>query len=112
MTVVGEMVSDVSLSVTCRSAKLSAESSTVRSVVFGAPITLTAAWMFPSEPLAPTLTEAVPLTYNTFEEVQAAYADKSLFSLDLKNALAESLVTLLEPVRKHFHEDVIGKLPA
>jgi len=45
--------------------------------------------------------------YQTFEELKTAYADKSLFSLDLKNALADSLIETLRPVRKHFEQPQI-----
>jgi len=43
-----------------------------------------------------------PVTFNTFEDVAAAYTAGSLHPMDAKNALAERLIDLLEPARKHF----------
>ncbi|MCC7449689.1 MAG: tyrosine--tRNA ligase, partial [Anaerolineae bacterium] len=47
------------------------------------------------------------VTFNTFDELKNAYADKKLHSMDLKNGLAQALIDLLEPVRKHFEEPEI-----
>ena len=40
--------------------------------------------------------------YADSSELKKAYTDKKLFPLDLKNAVAEYLVDILEPVRKAF----------
>ncbi len=44
------------------------------------------------------------VTFNTFEELKTAYADKKLHSMDLKDALAQALIDILEPVRRRFAE--------
>lgn len=45
------------------------------------------------------------VTFNTFEEVKAAYLGGSLHPGDLKNATAEALIKLLAPVREAFEGD-------
>ncbi len=42
--------------------------------------------------------------YNSYEELEKDYAEKKLHPMDLKNAVAEWLITKLEPVRKYFEE--------
>ncbi|RLE47172.1 tyrosine--tRNA ligase [Candidatus Woesearchaeota archaeon] len=39
------------------------------------------------------------LEYKTYEELEKDYIDKKIHPLDLKNALAEELIKLLEPIR-------------
>ncbi|AEH24621.1 tyrosine--tRNA ligase [Pyrococcus yayanosii] len=42
------------------------------------------------------------VTYTTFEELKRDFAEGKLHPLDLKNAVAEYLIELLEPIRKYF----------
>ncbi|KAI0064844.1 tyrosine tRNA ligase [Artomyces pyxidatus] len=42
--------------------------------------------------------------YASFEEVEKAFADKELHPKDLKTAVGDALVSLLEPIRKTFDE--------
>ncbi len=42
------------------------------------------------------------VTYSTFDELRRDFADGKLHPLDLKNAVAEYLIDLLEPVRSYF----------
>jgi len=49
------------------------------------------------------------LNFSTYEELEKLYK-KNLHPLDLKNAVAESLVKILEPVRKHMSQPKILKL--
>lgn len=44
------------------------------------------------------------VTFNTFDELKDAYAGGKLHPMDLKNGLAQALIDLLEPVRKHFDQ--------
>jgi tyrosyl-tRNA synthetase len=43
--------------------------------------------------------------YNSYAELEKDYADKKLFPLDLKNALAKYINNYLDPIRKHFTEN-------
>jgi tyrosyl-tRNA synthetase len=45
-----------------------------------------------------------PITFESFEQVAAAYGEGSLHPADAKNALAERLIELLEPARRHFDQ--------
>ena len=45
--------------------------------------------------------------FNTFEELKTAYAEKKLHSMDLKDALAQALIDMLEPVRQRFAQPEI-----
>ncbi|MCA9371722.1 tyrosine--tRNA ligase [Candidatus Woesebacteria bacterium] len=45
------------------------------------------------------------VSYQTYEEVEKAFAEKTLFPLDLKNAVAQYIDRLITPVRKHFTEN-------
>ncbi len=49
------------------------------------------------------------LVFNKYEELENSYK-KDLHPLDLKNAVAESLIKILEPVRKHMSKPKIVKL--
>ncbi len=42
------------------------------------------------------------IEFESYEALTAAYSDGSLHPMDLKNAMSEALIALLEPVRKHF----------
>lgn len=52
-----------------------------------------------------TLENGGDVTYNTFDAVKTAYLSGALHPGDLKNATAEALITLLEPVRTAFEGD-------
>jgi tyrosyl-tRNA synthetase len=43
------------------------------------------------------------IQFNSFSELEKAFAEKKLHPLDLKNSLANELTEILEPVRKLFH---------
>jgi len=43
-----------------------------------------------------------PVSYESYEELEADFASGALHPLDLKNAVAEALSELLRPVREHF----------
>ena len=43
-----------------------------------------------------------PLAFNSLEELQKTYAEGKLHPADLKNAVAEELARILEPVRRYF----------
>ncbi len=55
-----------------------------------------------------------PLTFNSYDELLKTYAEKALHPQDLKKGAADSLVKILEPVRKHFAErpETIDRLKA
>ena len=42
------------------------------------------------------------ITYNSYEQLEKDFADKKLHPLDLKNAVSDSLIKILQPARKHF----------
>jgi tyrosyl-tRNA synthetase len=44
------------------------------------------------------------VAYHSYEELEKDYQDKKLHPMDLKSALAEWLVGVLEPVRKYFED--------
>jgi tyrosyl-tRNA synthetase len=44
------------------------------------------------------------VTFDTFDDLKTAYAGGKLHSMDLKDALAQTLIDLLEPVRSHFEQ--------
>jgi len=46
-----------------------------------------------------------PLTFETYETLREAYLQGKVHPLDLKNGVAEALVKILEPVRKHFEKN-------
>lgn len=43
-----------------------------------------------------------PVTFDSYEELEAAYVNGGLHPMDLKNAVADRLVEVLEPARRHF----------
>jgi tyrosyl-tRNA synthetase len=49
------------------------------------------------------------VAYTTYAELEKDFSDKKLFPLDLKNAAADYINRLVEPVRKHFEEDATAK---
>ena len=44
------------------------------------------------------------VTYSSYEDLEKDYAEKKLHPMDLKRAVAEWLITKLEPVRKYFED--------
>jgi tyrosyl-tRNA synthetase len=51
-----------------------------------------------------TLENGGDVTFHSFDELKNVYASGKLHPMDLKNALTEALVDLLEPIRKRFEE--------
>lgn len=49
------------------------------------------------------------LEFNSYEELENAFKEGSLKSIDLKQGVADSINELLEPTRKHFEEDKRAK---
>jgi tyrosyl-tRNA synthetase len=47
--------------------------------------------------------------YQSFKELEAAYVQGKLHPQDLKNAVAQELATILEPVRRYFENDKEAK---
>ncbi|VVB81838.1 Tyrosine--tRNA ligase [uncultured archaeon] len=52
------------------------------------------------------------VTFDNYPELEAAYSTKKLHPVDLKKAVAESVIKLLEPARKHFAKPSVAKLKA
>ncbi len=50
------------------------------------------------------------ITYYTANELERDFAEKKLHPMDLKNAVVESLVKILEPARKHFEQAKVKKM--
>jgi tyrosyl-tRNA synthetase len=50
------------------------------------------------------------ITYNSYENLERDFKDKKLHPMDLKNAVAEKLISLLEPARKHFEQPKVKKM--
>ncbi len=48
-------------------------------------------------------------TFKTYDEIEKAFVDKKLHPMDLKNALAEEIDKLLEPIRTGFDDDKLVK---
>lgn len=49
------------------------------------------------------------ITFKSNEELQAAYVEGLLHPVDLKNAVADALNEILQPVRDHFEKDPYAK---
>ncbi|MDH7595343.1 MAG: tyrosine--tRNA ligase [Candidatus Bathyarchaeia archaeon] len=51
-------------------------------------------------------------TFKNFAELEKAFREGKVHPLDLKNGVAEALITILEPVRKHFQKkpDMLEKM--
>jgi tyrosyl-tRNA synthetase len=45
-----------------------------------------------------------PVTFDAYEDLEAAYRRERLHPMDLKGAVADRLVEVLEPARKHFDD--------
>ncbi|MEM4703869.1 MAG: tyrosine--tRNA ligase [Candidatus Bathyarchaeia archaeon] len=50
-----------------------------------------------------------PITFENYEELEKAYAKGDLHPQDLKNAVAEELAEILEPIRTYFEKDKEAK---
>jgi len=50
------------------------------------------------------------ITYHSYEEVEKDFLKKRLHPMDLKNAVAEKLIKILEPARKHFEQPRVKKM--
>lgn len=50
------------------------------------------------------------IIYNTYEQLEKDFKEKKLHPLDLKNAVAEKLIQILEPARKHFEQPKVKKM--
>ena len=48
--------------------------------------------------------------YNTFDELASDFAIKKLHPMDLKTAMADKIINILEPARKHFKQPRIKKM--
>ncbi len=48
--------------------------------------------------------------YDTFSDLETDFMKKKLHPMDLKNAVAEEIIKLLEPARKHFEDPRVKKL--
>ncbi len=46
-----------------------------------------------------------PIQYTSYKELERDYMEGRLHPLDLKNAVAEALYKILEPIREHFQKD-------
>jgi tyrosyl-tRNA synthetase len=49
------------------------------------------------------------VTFESYQELTAAYGEGKLHPQDLKNGVAEELAVLLEPVRRYFETDKEAK---
>lgn len=49
------------------------------------------------------------VSFASYEELEKAYVEKSLYPLDLKNAVVEYLNELIRPVREHFEQNTEAK---
>jgi len=50
------------------------------------------------------------IKYNSYKELEKNFAKKKLHPMDLKNAVAEKLIQILEPARKHFEQPKVKKM--
>ncbi len=50
------------------------------------------------------------VSFKTYNELETAFVNKQLHPMDLKSSLAEILIELLEPVRKHFENPKLQEL--
>ena len=48
--------------------------------------------------------------YDSYDEVENDFKDKKLHPMDLKSAVTEELIKLLEPARKHFEQPKVKKM--
>ncbi len=50
------------------------------------------------------------IIYKSYRELEKDFSEKKLHPLDLKNSVAEKLIQILEPARKHFEQPKIKKM--
>lgn len=50
------------------------------------------------------------ITYKSYRELEKNFAEKKLHPMDLKNSVAEKLIQILEPARKHFEQPKVKKM--
>jgi len=50
------------------------------------------------------------VTYKSYAELESDFAQEKLHPMDLKTAVAEALINVLEPARKHFSQPKIKKM--
>ncbi len=50
------------------------------------------------------------ITYTSYSELEKDFADKRLHPMDLKNSVAEKLIKILEPARRHFEHPRVKKM--
>ena len=49
------------------------------------------------------------ISFKTYEELEKAFAEKKVHPMDLKTVLIKYLDQLIEPVRRHFQENLDAK---
>ncbi|HLC72550.1 MAG TPA: tyrosine--tRNA ligase [Candidatus Nanoarchaeia archaeon] len=50
------------------------------------------------------------IIYNSYKELESDFVKKNLHPMDLKNSVAEKLIQILEPARKHFEQPRVKKM--
>ncbi len=50
------------------------------------------------------------IAYNSYEQLKKDFAEKKLHPMDLKNAMVEKLIKLLEPARTHFEQPKVKNM--
>ncbi len=50
------------------------------------------------------------VTYTSYKELEKDFAEKKIHPMDLKNSVAERLIQILEPARKHFEQPKVKKM--
>ncbi len=50
------------------------------------------------------------IEYDSYEKLEKDFSEKKIHPVDLKNAVAEKLIKILEPARKHFEQPKIKKM--
>jgi len=50
------------------------------------------------------------IVYTSYNDLEKDFAEKKLHPMDLKNAVAEKLIQILEPARKHFEQPKVKKM--
>ena len=50
------------------------------------------------------------LDYNSYEDLEKDFIEKKLHPMDLKNGVAEAIIEILEPARKHFKKPEIKEM--
>ena len=50
------------------------------------------------------------ITYSSYSQLEEDFVKKKLHPADLKNSVAEELIKILEPARKHFEQPRVKKM--